>query len=197
MNKAIYLSLFCLLSCYCSLAQNKKKLLEDEKIALQFFIDSIYPVRPILKDKILYADGEIWQGIYSEFAHLIPYYRNMIKVCNDYYEYRNKHQIVIHIKRPKGRFKPKKWGLIRKNEDCYNAPKQDPKEEKKPRFPPSGFLNIYSMFYDSTETEKLVLVDIIINGFSQDYGWASYAFVIKDKKIIYWRWREEEKSRSY
>ncbi|BDS12601.1 hypothetical protein [Aureispira anguillae] len=197
MNKAIYLSLFCLLSCHCCLAQNKKKLLEDEKIALQFFMDSIYPVRPILKDKILYADGEIWPTNIYPFFYIIPYYKKVTELFHKEADYNSLHQIVPTFNKRKGKFKPKKWGLIRKNEDCYNAPKQDPKEEKKPRFPPSGFLNIYSMFYDSTETEKLVLVDIIINGFSQDYGWASYAFVIKDKKIIYWRWREEEKSRSY
>ncbi|BDS12602.1 hypothetical protein [Aureispira anguillae] len=200
MNKAIYLSLFCLLSCYCCLAQNKKKLLEDEKIALQFFMDSIYPIRPILKDKILYANGEIWLANFYKFISIIPNYKNVIELYNKE-EDSGIYRIPPKKNDPRykliGKFKPKKWGLIRKNEDCYNAPKQDPKEEKKPRFPPSGFLNIYSMFYDSTKTEKLVAIKIIINGFSQDYGWASYAFVIKDKKIIYWRWREEEKSRSY
>jgi len=192
MSRVICLLLLFFLGCsYLSFAQEKKDKLEDEKIALRFFMDSIYPVRPILKDKVLYSDGKIWQGTYNEFVHLIPSYKSIIKICNKHYEYLDKHQIIIIIKRPKGRFKPKKWGVKRKNKDCYSYPKQDPKKNKNPRFPPSGFLNIHSMFYDSTKTEKLIAIDIIINGFSQDYKWATYAFVIKDKKIIYWRKREE------
>lgn len=174
-----------------SFAQEKKNKLEDEKIALRFFMDSIYPVRPILKDKILYSDGKIWPTNFYTFASIIPNYKNVIELYNKEEDFYHEKKIIPTFNKTIGRFKPKKWGIKRKNEDCYNYPKQDPKENKKPRFPPSGFLNIKSMFYDSNKTERLIAIKIIINGFSQDYKWASYAFVIKDKKIIYWRKREE------
>ncbi|BDS09342.1 hypothetical protein [Aureispira anguillae] len=190
MNRLMFLLLLFIV-CNSCLAQKKNNKLEAEQIALRFFMDSIYPNRVILKDKILYANGKIWPTNFYTFVYIIPYYKNVLNLYNKEEDFYHKHKIIPTFNKIKGRYKPKKWGLIRKNEDCYNYPKQAPNEHKKPRFPPSGFLNVYSMSYDSTHTEKLVAIEIIINGFSQAYQWASYAFVIKDKKIIYWREKED------
>lgn len=45
----------------------KNKKLEDEKIALQFFLDSIYPFRPLIKDKQLVSEGKIVEESYRSF----------------------------------------------------------------------------------------------------------------------------------
>lgn len=191
MSKVIYLLLLFLVCSQFSFAQEKKDKLEDEKIALQFFMDSIYPVRPILKDKVLYSNGKIWPTNFYTFASIIPDYKNVIALYNKEEDFYHEKKIIPTFNKIIGRFKPKKWKIKRQNENCYLSHKQGSNESRNLRFPPSGFLYIYSMFYDSTETEKLVSIDIIINGFSKNYKWATYAFVIKDKKIIYWRKREE------
>jgi hypothetical protein len=186
MSKVIYLLLFLGSYGLCFAQRNKDKF-EDEKIALRFFMDSIYPVRPILKDKILYANGKIWPTNFYKFVSLIPYYKDVLNLYNKEENFYHEHKTIPTFNKIKGRYRLKEWGIKRKNEDCYRTPK----ENKKPKYPPSGFLNIYSMFYDSTKVEKLVAIKVIVNGFSQDYKWASYAFVIKDKEIIYWGKREE------
>jgi len=193
MSKIIYLLLLFFVCSQFSFAQEKKDKLEDEKIALRFFMDSIYPVRPILKDKILYSDGQIWQGRFYTFAPIIPYYKEIVQL----YEKEAKNSINGKIQpvltKHKGKYIPKRWGIKKKNENCYLKPKKKLNHKKNLKHLPSScYIYVSSMFYDNAKTEKLVAIKVIINGFSQDYKWVNYAFVIKHKEIIYWKEKEEE-----
>lgn len=192
MSKIIYLLLLFFICSHLSFAQGKKDKFEDEKIALHFFMDSIYPVRPILKNKVLYSDGQIWHGRFYIFAPIIPQFKKIVQLYEKEADDNINGKIQPVLTKPKDKYIPKKWGVKKKNEDCYLKSKKKLNQNKKLKYlPSSGYVYISSIFYDSTKAEKLVAIKVLINGFSQDYKWASYAFVIKNKEIIYWRKREE------
>lgn len=179
----------CLVGTYFCQAQQKRKIrLEEEKIALQFFLDSIYPFRPLIKDKQLVSEGKIIQAVYYNFIHVIPDYR---EIKNLYLKDEESGIYRSPIKsRPKeyqggikGRFSPCKYG-IKKRTYNYFSNKRDSSLVR---------LDIYSMHYDSAKQEKLVNINAIRTNLRNENQWYitfSYIFVVQNKKIKHWAIRE-------
>ena len=165
----------------------KKKKLEDEKIALQFFMDSIYPFRPLIKDKILVSEGKIVEESYRSFFFVIPFYRDIIKLAKleeaGIIKTHSKEKNGLRIYQVKGRFSPCKF-KIKKRTYNYFSNKSDTS---------LAYLDIGSMYYDSTKQENLIKIDITRTNLRKENQWYiyfSYVMVVKDKKIIHWAIRE-------
>ena len=166
----------------------KNKKLEDEKIALQFFVDSIYPFRPLIKDKQLVSEGKIWQATYYAFVHIIPNYKN-IKIFYEEDQASNIYRSPIKT-RPKeyqggvkGCFSPSKF-KIKKRTHNYFSNQHDSSLVR---------LEISSMYYNRTQQETLVSIDAIrtnLGNGNHSYMRLSYIVIIKDKKIIHWAFGE-------
>ncbi|CAA6806248.1 MAG: Unknown protein, partial [uncultured Sulfurovum sp.] len=161
---------------------------EDEKIALQFFMDSIYPFRPLIKDKQLVSEGKIWQATYYAFVHVIPNYKN-IKIFYEEDQASNIYRSPIKT-RPKeyqggvkGRFRPSKF-KIKKRTYNYFSNQHDSSLVR---------LDMSSMYYNRTQQEKLISIRAIrtnLRSKNQGYITFSYVMVVKNKKIIHWAIRD-------
>lgn len=165
----------------------KNKKLEDEKIALQFFLDSIYPFRPLIKDKQLVSEGKIVEESYRSFFYVIPFYRDIIQLAKleeaGIIKTHSKEKNGLRIYQIKGRFSPCKYN-IKKRTDHYFSNKRDSSLAR---------LDISSMYYDSTKQENLVKIDLLRTNFKAKplkFVYFSYVMVVKNKKIIHWAIRE-------
>ena len=166
----------------------KNKKLEDEKIALQFFLDSIYPFRPLIKDKQLVSEGEIWYATYYAFVHVIPNYKNIKPFyqkdeASGIYRSPIKSRPKEYQGGVKGRFSPCKYN-IKKRTYTYFSNKLDSSLAR---------LEMSSMYYDSTKQENLINIDITRTNLRKENQWYiyfSYVMVVKNKKIIHWAIRE-------
>ncbi|BDS15327.1 hypothetical protein [Aureispira anguillae] len=175
-------------SIFCQAQKRKKIKLEEEKIALQFFLDSIYPFRPLIKDKQLVSEGKIEQAAYYHFIYVIPNYKEIRKLYQkdeDSGIYRSpiKSRPKEYQGGVKGRFHPCKYG-IKKRTYNYFSNKRDSIMAR---------LDISSMYYDSTKQESLVNINITRTNLRKSHQWYiyfSYGIVIKNKKVKYWAIQE-------
>lgn len=165
----------------------KNKKLEDEKIALQFFLDSIYPFRPLIKDKQLVSEGKIVEESYRSFFYVIPFYRDIIKLAKleeaGIIKTHSKERNGVRIYQIKGSFSLCKYN-IKKRKYNYFSNKFDSS---------LVYLEMSSMYYDSTKQEKLININAFrtnLRNETQQYIYFSYAMVVKNKKIIHWAIRE-------
>jgi len=165
----------------------KNKKFEDEKIALQFFLDSIYPFRPLIKDKQLVSEGKIVEESYRSFFYVIPFYRNIIKFAEleevGIIKTHSKERNGVRIYQIKGSFSPCKY-KIKKRTDNYFSNKHDSSLAR---------LDMSSMYYDSTKQENLVKIDLLrtnLKDKSLRFVYFSYVLIVKNKKIIHWAIRE-------
>jgi len=154
---------------------------------LQFFLDSIYPFRPLIKDKILVSEGKIVEESYRSFFFVIPFYRDIINLAKleeaGIIKTHSKEKNGLRIYQIKGRFKPCKY-KIKKRTDNYFSNKRDSSLVR---------LEMSSMYYDSTQQENLIKIDLLRTNFktkSLKFVHFSYAMVVKNKKIIHWAIRE-------
>lgn len=174
-------------SVFCQAQKRKPIKFEEEKIALQFFLDSIYPFRPLIKDKILVSEREIIEASYRNFFYVIPFYRDIIKLAKleekGIIKTHSKERNGMRIYQKKGRFSPCKYG-IKKRTDPWFTNKHDSTV---------AFLEMSSMHYDSTKQENLVNILITRTNLRKSHQWYivfCYGIVIKNKKVKYWTTKE-------
>ncbi|BDS15329.1 hypothetical protein [Aureispira anguillae] len=174
-------------SVFCQAQKRKKIKFEDEKIALQFFLDSIYPFRPLIKDKVLVSEGDIIESPYRNFFYTIPFYRDIIELTKleeeGVIKTHSKERNGMRIYQRKGRFSPSKYG-IKKRSDPWFTNRRDSTV---------AFLEMSSMYYDSTKQENLVNILITRTNLRESHQWYivfCYGIVIKNKKVKYWAIRE-------
>ncbi|WP_264790491.1 hypothetical protein [Aureispira anguillae] len=161
--------------------------MEEEKIALQFFLDSIYPFRSLIKGKILVSEGKIIEASYREFFYVIPFYRDIIELTKLEEEggikTHSKERNGMRIYQRKGRFNPCKYG-IKKRTDLWFTNKRDSTVT---------FLEMSSMYYDSTKQENLVNINVTRTNLRKSHQWYiyfSYVVVVRNGKIKHWAIRE-------